>query len=64
VAIALHGPGRSTIAQTAEKAVQFFIKNGLNRAADVGAKAILDWIKPSSNASSASLLVSVIWVMA
>jgi hypothetical protein len=45
VAIALHRTGRSTVAQTAEKAVQFFIENGLNRAADVGAKAILDRIK-------------------
>jgi hypothetical protein len=45
VAIALHRPGRSTIVQTAKKAVQFFMENSLDRAADVRAKAILDRIK-------------------
>jgi len=45
VAITFHRPGCSAIAQTAKKTVQLFVENGLDRAADVRAKAILDRIK-------------------
>ena len=45
MALALHRPGLSAIAQTAKKAVKFFIENGLDRAADVRAKTILDRVK-------------------
>jgi hypothetical protein len=45
MAIALHRPGFAAIAQTAKKAVQFFVENRLNGAADVRAQPILDRIE-------------------
>jgi hypothetical protein len=46
MAVAFRTPVLAAVAQSAKKAVQLFIENGLDRAADVCANPILDWIKP------------------
>jgi hypothetical protein len=45
VAIHLHRPGLSTVAKAAEKAVQFFVENGLGGAADILAQPVLNRVE-------------------
>mgnify|MGYP005877172395 CR=1 FL=1 len=64
MAIPLHGPGLPAIAQAAQKAVQLFIENRFDGAADIRPQPVLDRVKAVVTCSSGCALASVILFMA